>query len=186
MDTVDAIDARRSIKTFTSREIPRSEIERLLETVTRAPNHRMTQPWRFYVLGRRARRAYGEALGARKARRVEDPAAAEAVKARVADEHEALPAMIGVAVVLADDPDVREEDFAAAFMGIQNLSLAATAMGLGTHIKTGAVMEDPAARSAAGIRDGERLIAIVNLGEPAEVPAPKARVDAADHTTWMP
>lgn len=186
MDTVDAIDSRRSIKTFTSRTIPRSEIERLLDTVTQAPNHRMTQPWRFYVLGPRARRAYGEALGARKAKRVDDPEAAAAVKTKVADEHEALPAMIGIAVVLADDPEVREEDFAAVFMGIQNFALAATAIGLGTHIKTGAVMEDPAARKAAGVRDDERLIAIVNLGEPAEVPAPKPRVDAVDRTTWMP
>jgi len=186
LDTVDAIDARRSIKTFTEREVPRTEIERLLEAAVRAPNHRMTEPWRFYVLGPRARRAYGEVLGARKAKKVQDPAAAAAVRSKVADEHEALPAMIGVAIVQDESPEIREEDYAAAFMGVQNLSLTATAMGFGTHIKTGAVMDDPGARAAAGIREGERLIAIVNVGEPAELPAAKPRSDAADHTTWMP
>jgi nitroreductase len=186
LDTVDAIDTRRSIKNFTPRELSRSEIEKLLETVVRAPNHRMTQPWRFYVLGPRARRAYGDALGARKAKRIEEPEAAAAVREKVAAEHEALPAMIGIAVVQADDPEVREEDYAAAFMGIQNLALAATALGLGTHIKTGAVMDDPAARHAAGIREGERLVAIINVGEPAAVPDPKPRTPAPEVTTWVP
>jgi nitroreductase len=186
LDTIDAIDTRRSIKTFKPRELSRSEIERLLETVTHAPNHRMTQPWRFYVLGPQARRAYGEALGARKAKRIEEPEAAAAVREKVAAEHAALPAMIGVAVVRTDDPEVGEEDYAAAFMGIQNLALAATAQGLGTHIKTGAVMDDPAARAAAGIREGERLVAIINVGEPAEVPDPKPRTPAPEVTTWVP
>ena len=65
MDVLEAIDTRRSIKEFTGRPVTREEIERLLEAAVQSPNHRMTEPWRFYVLGREARRAYGEALGAR-------------------------------------------------------------------------------------------------------------------------
>ena len=68
MDTLDAIRGRRSIREFTDREITRDEIERLFEAAAQAPNHRMTQPWRFYVLGPEARRAYGAVLGARRAR----------------------------------------------------------------------------------------------------------------------
>ena len=186
MDILEAIDSRRSIKRFTAAEVARADIERLLQAVTRAPNHRMTEPWRFSVLGPQARRAYGEVLGARKARKVEDPDARAAVQAKVVREHEDLPVMIAVAVLLHDDPEIREEDHAAAFMGIQNLALAAQAFGLGTHIKTGAVMEDPAARAATGIGPGERLVAIVNLGEPQEVPDPKPRRDARELTTWLP
>ena len=55
-------------------------------------------------------------------------------------------------------------------MGIQNLALAAVELGLGTAIRTGAVMADPAARAAAGVAENERIVAIVNVGEPAEVP----------------
>ena len=78
-DAVSAIHARRSIKRFTDQPVSREQIEHLLEAAVQAPNHRMTEPWRFYVLGPQARRAFGEVLGGRKARKVEDPEAARAV-----------------------------------------------------------------------------------------------------------
>lgn len=185
MRVTDAIDARRSVKRFTDRVITHDEIESLLAAATRAPNHRLTQPWRFYVLGPEARFAYGLVLGERKARKVDDPEKARALRDTVAAEHRALPAMIAVAVTQAEDPDTREEDYAAAMMGIQNLMLAAVEAGLGTHLKTGGVMADPAARAAAGVREGERIVAIVNIGEPAE-PAPlNPRAPAGTLTTWL-
>ena len=67
MRASEAIRDRRSIKRFTDRSITRDEIETLLAAATLAPNHRLTQPWRFYVLGPEARYAYGLALGERKA-----------------------------------------------------------------------------------------------------------------------
>jgi nitroreductase len=48
------------------------------------------------------------------------------------------------------------------------------------------VMGDPAARSAAGVRDDERIVAIVNVGEPAEPVPPKKREPAASFTRWVP
>ena len=185
LDVRAAIEARRSIKRFTARPVDRSAIESLLDAAVHAPNHRLTEPWRFYVLGPRARRRYGEALGARKAKRVEDAAAAAAVLEKVASEHEALPAMIAVAIHVADDPEVEREDYAAAMMAVQNLALAALALGLGTHIKTGGVMDDPAARAAAGVAAGERIVAIVNLGEPEDEPPPKPRTPASEKTVWV-
>ena len=181
----ELIARRRSIKQFTDRVPSPQEIEALLEQVAQAPNHRMTQPWRFYVLGPRARRGYGASLGARKAKRVADPDAARDVVESVAARHEALPAMIAVAVEVHENPEIREEDYAATWMGIQNLALAAEAVGLGTHIKTGAVMDDPRSRAAVGVADQERIVAVVNLGEPATVPEPKPRVRARDLTTWV-
>ena len=79
MSLIAAIHARRSIKEFTSKPIARDEIERLLDAAAQAPNHRLTQPWRFYVLGPEARRAYGAALGGRKAKKVADADAAALV-----------------------------------------------------------------------------------------------------------
>src|SRR5947208_11306194 len=128
----EAIQHRRSIKRFTARPVSRSEIEKLLAAATLAPNHRLTQPWRFYVLGPEARQAYGLALGERKARKLEDPAAALAMRDKTAADHKELPAMIVVAIVQGDDAEQREEDYAAAMMGIENLSLLAVEMGLGT------------------------------------------------------
>ena len=182
----EAIQQRRSIKRFTDRPVSRHEIETLLAAATLAPNHRLTQPWRFYVLGPEARHAYGLALGDRKARKLDDAAAGRAMRETVAAEHRALPCMIAVAVVTSENPEIREEDYAAAMMGIENLALAAVELGLGTAIRTGGVMSDPAARAAAGVADAERIIAIVNLGEPAEVPPVKKRDPVSNFTTWMP
>ena len=184
MDVLHAMGMRRSIKRFTDRAVARADIDQLLEVAALAPNHRMTQPWRFYVLGPRARRAYGEALGARKARKLDDADAAAQVAAKVAAENEALPAAIAVAMKVSEDPERLREDFAATFMGVQNLCLAAVAVGLGTHIKTGAIMDDPAARAAVGVSEDERIVAMINLGEPDEVPAPKLRTPAAELTVW--
>jgi hypothetical protein len=47
-------------------------------------------------------------------------------------------------------------------------------------------MEDPAARAAAGVADGERIVAVVNIGEPADVPEQKPRAPASSHTQWLP
>lgn len=184
MDVLEAIRARRSIKRFTPQPVSREQIETLVDAATLAPNHRLTQPWRFYVLGPAARHAYGMALGERKARKQPDPESGRALRDTVAREHLELPCMIAVAVVQADDPEIAREDFAAAMMAVQNLSLAALDLGLGTHIKTGGVMDDAAARSAAGVGDNERIVAIVNVGVPAESPPPKKRSSAAEFTTW--
>ena len=116
---------------------------------------------------------------------MEDPAAAAAVLEKVADTHAALPAMIAVAIVRDDNPEIHQEDYAAAFMGVQNLSLVATSMGLGAHIKSGGVMDDPRARAAVGLPEGERIVAIVNVGEPAQVPDAKPRRPATELTTWL-
>ena len=185
MQTIDAIRARRSIKRFTERSIAKSEIEALLDAAVLAPNHRLTQPWRFYVLGPDARHAYGLALGERKARKLDDPQRASDLRVTVAAEHRALPCMIAVAIVRNDNPEIAEEDYAAAMMAIENLALAAVDKGLGTHIKTGGVMSDAAARMAAGVGENERIIAIVNVGEPADVPPAKARQAASAVTKWV-
>jgi nitroreductase len=186
MQVSDAIQHRRSIKRFTDRPISRDDIDTVLAAAVLAPNHRLTQPWRFYVLGPDARYAYGLALGDRKARKLTDPDAAAALRETVAAEHRALPCMIAVAVVTHDDPEIREEDYAAVMMGVQNLALAAVDLGLGTHLKTGSVMASPAARAAVGVPEDQRIVAVVNLGEPADVPPPKSRRPAAEHTTWVP
>jgi nitroreductase len=186
MQIPDIIDQRRSIKKFTPRAVTREEIQVLLDAAVLAPNHRLTRPWRFYVLGPESRYAYGLALGERKARKLADPAAARALRETVATEHRDLPCMIAVAIVQNENPEIREEDYAAAMMGIENLALAAVALGLGTHLKTGGVMGDDAARAAAGVGADERIVAIVNVGEPAELPPPRKREPAASCTTWRP
>lgn len=186
MDLLEAIRQRRSVKQFTDRPVSREEIEQLLASVTLAPNHRMTQPWRFYVLGPAARRAYGEVLGARKAKKIEDPATATALREEVAAKEARVPALIAVAMTLDANPEVREEDYAATMMGVENLLLAAQGLGLGAHLRTGAVMDDPRTREAIGVPDGQRIVATVQLGEVGSVPEARPRRAVAELTTWLP
>src|SRR3954468_6262898 len=94
MPLMDLLRRRRSIKKFSERPVTHAEIETLLDAAVLAPNHRLTEPWRFYVLGPDAREAYGRALGVRKARKIEDPEASRTMRDRVAAEHRALPCMI--------------------------------------------------------------------------------------------
>ncbi|MFW5947009.1 MAG: nitroreductase family protein [Gemmatimonadota bacterium] len=185
MNVDDAIRRRVSVKEYTDAPVPRETIEELLELAVLVPNHRMTEPLAFRVMGASAKRAYAEALGRRKAKNVDDPGVAGQIVERVVARTTAVPAMIGVLVREAEDPEVREEDYATAFMAIQNLCLAAVARGLGTHIKTGAVMGEPSLRSALDVGEAQRLAAIVFLGEPAEVPDPKDRTPAAELTVYV-
>lgn len=184
MHVDDTIRSRVSVKEYRDSPVPRETIRTLLELAVLAPNHRMTEPLEFRVLGDAGQRAYAEALARRKAKHVDDPEAAEQVVERVVSRTTAVPAMIGVLVHEDPDPEIREEDWATAFMAIENLCLAAVARGLGTHIKTGAVMGEASLREALAVAGDQRLAAIVFLGEPAEVPAPKERTPAADLTRW--
>jgi nitroreductase len=186
MDVRTAIATRRSIKQFTDRAVTRDEIGQLLDAALQAPNHRMTQPVRFRVLGPEARHAYGTVLGARKAKKIEDPAAAQAVIDKVATAEAAIPATIAVSMTLDDNPEIREEDYAAAMMATQNLLLAAVDLGLGTHLRSGAVLDDPRTREALGVPDGERLVVMVHLGEPASVPEAKPRRPTDEVSSWLP
>jgi nitroreductase len=185
MNVFDAIAARRSVRKFTDRTPTRAELEQMLQAATLAPNHRLTNPWRFYVLGPEARAAYGLALGNRKAKKATDEAHAESIRKATSDEHRAQPCMLLVAMVLNENMEIREEDYASTMMATQNLCLVATAIGLGTHIRSGAIMDDPAARAAAGVPEGERIIGVLTVGTPLEVPDAKARRAASELTHWV-
>lgn len=186
MDALDAIRARRSIKKFTPGPVAREEIERLIEAAVLAPNHRLTEPWGFLVLGEESKSAYARVVAGRKARRVEDPEAAAAVREKVLRETVAVPVVIAVTSRLDENPEVREEDYAATYMAIENLVLAAAARGLGTHIKTGAFMEDPELRDALAVEPGQRIVSLVFLGEPEEVPTQRPRTPGREKTRWLP
>lgn len=186
MHLSEAISARRTIKRFTDTPVRREDIEALLSAGCLAPNHRLSQPWRFYVMGPDARYAYGFALGSRKAKKIEDPAAAQKLREIVAEEHRALPAMLAIAMVVNESEEIREEDYAAAMMAVQNICLTAVERGLGTALKSGAILGDPAARAATTVADNERIIIVMNVGTPVEVAPPKAREQAATFTKWVP
>lgn len=181
---LQSIRDRRSHKTFTARPVSDDDIRTMLDAAVLAPNHKMTQPWTFAVLGRLARKRYAEI----KAERVtsDDPAVAEAKRAKVIEDTSAVPAVIVVLQKLEGDAHRKREDYAAVFMAIENMLLVATSMGLGTKVHTGDILNAAPMRELVQADEAEQLVAIIHLGEPAEALKPKPRIPAADRTRWIP
>ena len=160
--------------------MPRETIVALLGCAVRAPNHKLTEPWRFAVLTGEARVRFAELRGRHRLARFADPESAEARAGaeKVRRETEEIPAI--VIVMCATNPDelTREEDYAATMMATQNLLIAAESLGLGTYLKTGGIMRDPDVAALAGLETGFRIVAIVSVGLPRR-PGPAAPPPAA-------
>ena len=164
MDIHQTIRGRRSPTEFTARVPTRDEIERLLDAAIMAPNHKMTQPWHFYVFGDEAKQTYAELRGELKSQKVEDPEVRRRVREKVSGAILKVPVLLAVAARQDEDPMTREEDYAATWMGIENLLLEAHGMGLGGYIHTGRIMDRPALREALGVPEDQRIVALIDLG----------------------
>jgi nitroreductase len=187
MDAIEAIQRRTSMRRFRPEPVSRDLIERLLECAIRAPNHKLTEPWRFAVLLGEARAQFAEIRAKHRLKRFADPQSAEAVAGaeKVRRESLATPAFIVVMCAVSEDEITREEDYAAAMMGIANLMTAAESLGLGTYLKTGGVMREPLLVKLVGLEEGFRVAGVVSLGYPVEPETPRRRRPVAEVTRWV-
>lgn len=187
MDAIDAIQRRISVRRFRPDPVPREIIERLLDCAVRAPNHKLTQPWRFAVVRGPARSRLAELRAGHRLKRYEDPRSDEARAAaeKIRRDADRTPAFIVVMCAVHSDELTREEDYAAAMMATENLLIAAESLGLGTYVKTGGIMQDPGVATLVGLEPGHRVAAIVSLGYPDEVESPRRRKPAAEVTRWV-
>jgi nitroreductase len=187
MDAISAITRRTSVRRFRPDPVPREAIERLLECAIRAPNHKLTEPWRFAVLTGGARDRFAEIRAGHRLKRFDDPATAEAqaAAAKVRRESRETPVYIIVMAVLDPDPITREEDYAATMMAIANIMIAAQSLGLGTYLKTGGVMRDVALLELAQVPQNFRVVGVISLGYPADEEVPRRRTRASELTRWI-
>lgn len=187
MDAIDAIQRRISVRRFRPDAVPREAIASVLDCAVRAPNHKLTEPWRFAVITGAARARLAELRAAHRLKRYADPASSEARAGaeKVRHETEETPAFIVVMCAMNPDELTREEDYAAAMMATANLLIAAESLGLGTYLKTGGIMRDPGVASLVGLEGGARVVAIVSLGYPAAEEPPRRRRPAGDLTRWV-
>lgn len=187
MDAITAINQRTSVRRFRPDPVAREVVERLLECAVRAPNHKLTEPWRFAVLTGRAKVRLAEIRARHRLKRYSDPAAPEAVAAADKMRRESRETPVYVVAMAAVNPDeiTREEDYAATMMAIANLMIAAESLGLGTYLKSGGVMQDPELMELAGVPPGFRVVGLISLGYPAEQDPPRRRKPAAELTRWV-
>ncbi|HEV2128948.1 MAG TPA: nitroreductase [Thermomicrobiales bacterium] len=181
-----ALKNRRSISKVSDEEPPEQLIRTMLEAATWAPNHFMTEPWRFFVLRGDARRRLGEVMGEASAAREDDPEKAAASRERMAGKPLRAPYVIAVAVV----PDPREkvleiEEIAATSAAIQNMLLAAEALGLGAIWRTGWVTYTPQVREFLGLSERATVLGFVYVGYIAKPAEARVRRPADEVTRWL-
>jgi nitroreductase len=187
MDAIEAIQRRTSVRRYRPDPVSRETIELLLECAVRAPNHKLTEPWRFAVLTGEAKASLGEIKARHRLKRYDDPASAEARAAMDKMRRETLeaPAVIVIMSRVHDDEVMREEDYAAVMMATANLMTAAQSLGVGTYLKTRGVMRDPALGELVGLLEGYRIVGVLSLGYPAEAESPRRRRPAGELTQWL-
>ena len=183
MDTLEAIKTRRTIGKSTG-DVSREAITELIEAATWAPNHKLTQPWRFTVVTGSAREKLGEVWGREAAAKAE-PAVRAAVMEGEAKKPMRAPAVIVVSTRTDANPVTAEEDLTATAAAVQNLLLAAHAKGLSAAWKTGKIVYNAEVKRFLGIEQSDRVIAFVYLGaEGTEVPGPRDR-RVRSTITWL-
>jgi nitroreductase len=187
MDTITAIRSRRTIKDFTGSPVPRPVLDALLEAACWAPTHRLTQPWRFAVLDQAAIARLAAFLTATPAiAAVPDPQKGAAKLAKLLDRLPTVGALILVTWVRDADPAIDLEEHAAASAAVQNMLLAATALGLGGFWSTNPALTHPATTRWCGANpDQEGILGAIWLGTPTHFPIAPPRRPLTERVRYL-
>jgi nitroreductase len=151
MDVEEAIRTRRTHKAYRPEPVERGTLEEILDLARWAPNHNLTNPWRFRVIGPEALERLKEAAGPDSASKLDR-----------------APTLVAVSSALTGDPVQDEEDLHAAAVAAYIVLLAGHARGLATYWRTPEVMRTPEGRAAVGIPEEERFIGLLHLGTPIQ------------------
>jgi nitroreductase len=169
MDVEQAIRTRRTHKAYAAEPVDRQTLEELFDLARWAPNHNLTNPWRFRVLG-------PEALARLKA----------AAGPEAASKLDRAPTLVAVSVVqCGTDPVQDEEDLCAAACAAYIVLLAAHGRGLAGYWRTPAVLRTAEGRAALRIGDDERVLGLLHLGHPRQQREPPERLPADEVVTYL-
>ncbi len=183
MELAQVIRSRRSIERYTEEPVSIDLVRDLLETAVYAPNHRLTEPWRFVVLVGAGRDRYA----AIRRDMVLDfmTGQGEAERQQAADgtfrKFANVPLYLLVIMAKQANAELDIEDYAACCCMIENFLLLAWERGLGTIWKT--FKNDPRMRELVGLTENERVVGVVQVGYSAEVEREGVRKPAAGRMT---
>ncbi len=179
--TAALIRSRRTIYLFEPQLPPQATILKAIDLARWAPNHRLTEPWRFYLLGR----ATAEALAHLNAEIVAERRGEEAGRKK-RERWLSMPGWLVVTSHIADDPFVTQENYAACCCAIQNMHLYLWSEGIGMKWGTGKVTRHPRFFDLLGIDpEQEKLVGMFWYGYPAEIPD-KQRKPVEEIVTVLP
>jgi nitroreductase len=164
--------------------VPRELIEKILSAAVQAPNHYKVRPWRFVVVTGVGRERLGEAMAQSTRAGKPDTTEDELQKDRLKPLR--APVVIAVAV---DKPGLTKakeiENICATAAAVQNMLLAAHALGLAAIWRTGPAATDPAVKHFFGWEADQHLIGFVYIGYPQYEAASPTRPSFEDRTVWM-
>ncbi|MGH2476460.1 MAG: nitroreductase family protein [Candidatus Limnocylindrales bacterium] len=188
----DVVLRQRACRDFASDPVPDDDVARMLEAAVHAPSAENAQPWVFVVVRDADRRRRITEL----TRRLWDGGAGDHSRPRLAaglfaEVDGAFRSGFGGAPVLVvvagdgRDPTTRATLGASVFPAVQNLLLAATALGYGSALTTLPTVAAAELRDVVGLPEGLEPMAVVPIGLPArslgrprrQPPAAKTHLD---------
>lgn len=144
--TAELLSGRRTINLFEPEPVSTAVLLEAIDLARWAPNHRLTEPWRFYVLGpemrERASRCWADSEAATKGERVGQ---ARLERLRV------IPGHFIVTSRRDEDLVIDRENYAACCCAIQNLMLYLWQRGVGVKWTTGQITREQALYDTIGI-----------------------------------
>jgi nitroreductase len=160
--------ARRTHKAFGDEPIARETLMELLALARFAPNHHLTQPWRFRVLGPESLARLKEAAGPSEAAKLDR-----------------APTLVVVSAALTGELVQDEEDVCATAAATMLVLLAATERGLASYWRTPGILRTAKGREAVGAGSGERVLGLLHFGSPDREPAPREREPAETYVSFL-
>jgi nitroreductase len=160
---------RRTHKEFGPEAVDRETLLAVLDVARYAPNHHLTQPWRFRVLGADAVARLKECAGESEAKKLER-----------------APTLVVASAALTGELVNDEEDVCATAAAIVLVLLEATERGLASYWRTPRILRTARGREAAGVPNGERVLGLLHFGAPAREPAPRERATASQYVAFLP
>jgi len=162
----ERIRARRTVKLFLQQPVSRQLILEAIEVARWAPNHHLTEPWHFYLLGDEAIRQSVELT-----RVVVTERKGAEIGAFKAKDAATRPGWLVVTCKRSADELMQQEDYASVCCAIQNLSLYLSEAGLASKWSTGPITRDARFYELLGIElDFEMIVGLIWYGYPKITP----------------
>ena len=184
----DAIFRRRNVKEFTGEPISDETLERLFSTAVWAPNHRLTEPTRFFAIRKDSamRHKIAEVAWQTTYDGVVNPNPAQKQRSADASKERVLnaPAMVYVYSLTGDNEEVTRENYATSCCAVQNMALAAVAEGLYMDWSTGGLTKLPGLAQTLGADEEWTMVGVVFIGKATEVPNTQ-RMPHSEVVSWL-
>ena len=174
----ERIRSRRTTKIYLQQPVDGKLILDAIEVARWAPNHHLTEPWHFYVLGKKMIHECVELT-----RNIVTEMKGRKMGDFKAESHAAIPGWLVVTCTKSDDEIRQREDYASCACAIQNLMLYLSEAGVATKWSTGAITRDTRFYELLGVDPAKDLVVAIIWYGYAKITPSQTRREVADIVT---